>query len=740
MSKRKSGKVSFDGLWTPVAVDEQFILENGTSIRLSELVDFEEMTDYHIEGKPTKTSAKKKDTKDTKKNEKRKREKSKESARKKIKALDGAEEKTDDQNLQSEVKEITNEALTDSISPVKTGVEKKAKISSNPEGVKSKEKLSRKKIKTSQKQSVSIEEVEVKTTGKNKKKKKAKKVSESVQQATDDEIAVPIDSAMSMSEWEQLHVQSNILKALSELNFTSPTPIQKQCLPPAIVSRKDVVGAAETGSGKTLAFGIPLVQNILEDKNNEEQKTGIKKILRGIVITPTRELAVQIRKHLQSITKYANVSICLVVGGMFKEKQERLLNRQPDILIATPGRLHDLIKSGTPYLQNLATVRYLVIDEADRMVEQGHFHELTSIMERLNEDARLASKRQNFVFSATLCLNAAAVVERHRKVREGKDEEINKLTHLTKFIGLKSNAAVVNLSRPKGIADSLVEKRLPCPSDKEKDYYFYYLLMTEAMGRTLVFCNSLDCVRRLYGVFSYLLSETNRSPLVLHAGMHQKQRLKNLERFHANPRGVLLASDVASRGLDIPDVQYVIHYQVPQNPDLYVHRSGRTARSFKVGNSVLLLDPSDVKSYNDILRNLKREEDFSRIDVDMKILHFAKQRVDLARKIDAVEHGLRKHSSKDEWFIKAAEDAGLELDDSDVRKLDIQTHSSRKGQSREAKSLKDQLKRMLAQPIKINMPGFSLKYPTVNFAYKQLGLDNSPSVQTKGKPVADQRV
>lgn len=126
--------------------------------------------------------------------------------------------------------------------------------------------------------------------------------------------------------------------------------------------------------------------------------------------------------------------------------------------------------------------------------------------------------------------------------------------------------------------------------------------------------------------------------------MHQKQRLKNFEKFHASAKGVLLASDVASRGLDIPDVQFVIHYQVPRNPDLYVHRSGRTARAFKVGSSVLVIDPSDAAAYNKILRSLHREKDFPLVNVETKFMRFAKERVDLARRIDAGEQREKCHS------------------------------------------------------------------------------------------------
>ena len=202
--------------------------------------------------------------------------------------------------------------------------------------------------------------------------------------------------------------------------------------------------------------------------------------------------------------------------------------------------------------------------------------------------------------------------------------------------------------------------------------------------------------------------------------MHQKQRLRNLERFHADNKAILLASDVASRGLDIPDVQFVIHYQVPRQPDLYVHRSGRTARAFKVGSSVLLVDPSDAPAAQKILQCLHRDRDFPMVEVDSKMLRFAKERVDLARQIDSVEHALRKESSQDEWYLKAAEESDLVMDKEERKKLDIQKDGGRSRQSKQLKSLKGMMKNLLQQPIKTRMPGFSNQYPTLNFAQRKL--------------------
>lgn len=190
------------------------------------------------------------------------------------------------------------------------------------------------------------------------------------------------------------------------------------------------------------------------------------------------------------------------------------MRKQPDIVIATPGRLFEHIQHQTPYLASLSSIRYLVIDEADRMVEAGHFKELTDIMALFSADVRTAAKRQTFVFSATLGMDAGTTAsvggrkswkKPKTTTKEEESGETSRISGLFSVLGLKANAKLVDLSKPEGTAGTLVERRLPCTL-KDKDYLFYYLLMTEATGRVIVFCNSLDCVRRLHGVFSCLLT------------------------------------------------------------------------------------------------------------------------------------------------------------------------------------------------------------------------------------------
>ncbi|KAJ8306548.1 hypothetical protein KUTeg_017093 [Tegillarca granosa] len=494
-----------------------------------------------------------------------------------------------------------------------------------------------------------------------------------------------------MAGWRNLFVPDEVLKALKDDGFMTPTPIQAIVLPHAIRDKLDIIGAAETGSGKTLAFGIPLIDKILkerkleikhdtqmyinddddeespddddddddddednvnvddgaseesdngeeedddddDDDDDDESEEGIEyqeeteelqsdgigcvrvvkdadfsdlnlvyplmntidKSPLALILEPTRELAVQVKNHLQAISKYSNIKIAIIVGGMSIQKQRRVLKKCPDIIIATPGRLWELMQQGESYLSRLEDIKGLVIDEADRMIEKGHFEELTKILDHLNANAEKKKRRQTLVFSATLTVIHSGP---HRPMaKKVKLTEKAKLEMLMKKIGLKDKPKVIDLTKKTGTVETLTEARINCTKE-EKDLYLYYF-MQQHPGRTLVFANSKDCIRRLVSIFTLLQS----NPLPLHADMHQKQRLKNLERFTANERGFLLASDVAARGLDIPNVQHVIHYQVPLTVEI--------------------------------------DEDLPLFPIDQQYLPGLKQRISLAQQIDKIEHRL----------------------------------------------------------------------------------------------------
>ncbi|XP_048803624.1 ATP-dependent RNA helicase DDX24 [Lagopus muta] len=547
--------------------------------------------------------------------------------------------------------------------------------------------------------------------------------SKKVKNWTTEVLSTSTDHKADVSAWKDLFVPQPVLKALSSLGFSAPTPIQALTLPSAIRDNMDVLGAAETGSGKTLAFAIPMIHSVLEwqksnssvsinysvskkpsqhhdemrwendgeaeepnhqevedsgdedvasfatgcmkvqentefDSSDKEHTVGLhkKRPLLGLVLTPTRELAVQVKHHIDAIAKFTGIKTAILVGGMAAQKQERVLNRKPEIVIATPGRLWELIKERHPHLSNLRQLRCLVIDEADRMVERGHFLELSQLLEVLN-DSQYNPKRQTFVFSATLTLVHQTPTRILQKKNAKKIDKKTKLEMLMEKVGIKGKPKVIDLTRKEATVETLMETRIHCDTN-EKDYYLYYFLL-QYPGRTMVFANSIDCIKRL----SSLLTILNCDPLPLHANMHQKQRLKNLERFAERESCVLLTTDVAARGLDIPNVQHVIHYQVPRTSELYVHRSGRTARAANEGLSLLLIGPDDLINFKKIYKTLEKSEELPLFPVETKYMIAIKERVNLARQIEKAEFFNGRAKQHDSWLQQAAEALEVDLDD-----------------------------------------------------------------------------
>lgn len=325
--------------------------------------------------------------------------------------------------------------------------------------------------------------------------------------------------------WSSLGVPGDILKALEEQNFSVPTAIQSLTLAPAIMGRRDILGAAETGSGKTLAFGIPILAGILEhkqrqeaevvsnlkkskktdkiksingdwsvsneneenvssDSENEDElldddcsteegigcvkvidniefdelkpvKSTCRKPLYALILTPTRELAIQIKNHLCKAAKYTDIRIAVIVGGMAAVKQERVLSKGPEIVIATPGRLWELIDQGNEHLSQLDTIKYLAIDETDRMLEKGHFKELHQVLEKMNDHEEASKDRQTFVFSATLTMVHEIPDYLQRKKQKNSKSKIFKLTpgqKLQKVIHMLKikNPKVVDVTKERG--------------------------------------------------------------------------------------------------------------------------------------------------------------------------------------------------------------------------------------------------------------------------------------------------
>lgn len=302
------------------------------------------------------------------------------------------------------------------------------------------------------------------------------------------------------------------------------------------------------------------------------------------------------------------------------------------------------------------------------------------------------------MFSATLITKFSGdydeldPAKKEKTEKQQKKEEKALLRELVEKIQMAKEPKMFDLTTKAVTAENLYESKIFCPK-QEKDIYLYYFLC-KYKGRTLVFSNSIDCVRRLTNLFRLL----RRTPLHLHANMNQKQRLKNLERFNADENSVLIASDVASRGLDIPNVQHVIHYQVPRSAEIYVHRSGRTARSTNEGLSVMLVSPDELQLYRKILKTFNRESDIKDYPIDNDYFDECKSRVNLAIKIDKLEHQMGKEKSNANWYEKHAKLLDIELDD-EIMKETHQDNDQLQKNKQKLYSWKQELKQALDRTI-----------------------------------------
>ena len=504
-----------------------------------------------------------------------------------------------------------------------------------------------------------------------------------------------------MSDWKGLGVPLEILAAISEHGFSRPTPIQIATLPLAIFQHQDIIGAAETGSGKTMAFALPVLTHIMDYKRKRADKISkdvqttntSEKPLYALILTPTRELAIQIHRTMKNLTKYVSINCAAIIGGLSVQKQERTLRKCPEIIIGTPGRLLSIIKDGDPHLQKVNQIKFLVIDEVDRMLEFGHFKEATEILRQLSHGK---SKWQTFLFSATL-----TVPQYHKKwsaklKSESDEESVQKLVDKAQ---VSPKAQIIDLTKKHITAEKIEQHRVIC-TEEEKDLYLFYILLNFT-GRILIFVNSINTTRKIANTLTILGKEA----LQLHAGKQQRQRLKALDRFSANRDSVMVATDVAARGLDIPNVDTIVHYHLPKDPKIYIHRSGRTARAMNVGQSIVLEGPGDLKEYRKIFEIMKLTEDIPYLEIDTRLLPDIKKRVSVAKKIDKEEHKMKKLSTEKKWFQKASKSLDLEID------VDQNpTEKVGKKDNKVLQSLKRELDYLLKQPI---VPaGFSGSYIT----------------------------
>ncbi|KAL7805302.1 P-loop containing nucleoside triphosphate hydrolase protein [Trichoderma aethiopicum] len=478
-----------------------------------------------------------------------------------------------------------------------------------------------------------------------------------------------------MAAWVELNLSPRVVSAIAKLGFSKPTVIQQKTIP-EILAGEDVIGKAQTGSGKTLAFGIPIVEKWLElyvDKANAKREGPT-----AVVLSPTRELAKQLSDHIKALCDGLPTApyVCTVTGGLSIQKQQRQLEKA-DIVIATPGRLWEVLDGDMSLQDSFTKIKFLVVDEADRLFKAGQFKEAEDIIGALDrrdpeadeddEDDDLPP-RQTLVFSATFDKNLQAkLVGRGKgsKAAAGSDEE--KMEYLMKCLKFRGEPKYIDVNPVSQMAEGLKEGLIECGA-MEKDLYLYTVLVLNPGRRTLVFTNSISAVRRL----TPLLQNLGLSALPLHSQMIQKARLRSIERFAAAKSSILVATDVAARGLDIKEVDQVLHYHVPRSADTYIHRSGRTARGDRSGVSVILCSPdevlptrrlaSKVHSEREGGGGVKREHFIETLSIDRKIASRLKTRVDLAKRIADAVLAKEKGHSEDTWLRNAAEELGVEYD------------------------------------------------------------------------------
>ncbi|KAI8965132.1 ATP-dependent RNA helicase MAK5 [Daldinia sp. FL1419] len=486
-----------------------------------------------------------------------------------------------------------------------------------------------------------------------------------------------------LSAWVKLGLSPRILESLAKLKFLKPTRIQEAAIP-QILAGHDVIGKASTGSGKTLAFGIPIVEKWLElsESNSNDTSEDASKIPLALVLSPTRELAHQLTEHIKNLCAGLPNSpyVCSVTGGLSVYKQQRQLAKA-DIVVGTPGRLWEVLSSSSELTSNFRKIQYLVVDEADRLLTEGHFQEAAEIfnaLDRVEEDEDeeqevSSSPRQTLVFSATF--HKGLQQKLAGKGRYDLMSEKDSMEYLLKKLNFREEKPkFIDVNPVSQMAEGLKEGLVECGA-MEKDLYLYALLLLYPNVRTLVFTNSISSVRRLAPMLQNLNLQTNP----LHSQMPQKARLRSVERFTGTKQGqssILVATDVAARGLDIPNVDLVVHYHVPRAADVYVHRSGRTARAEKTGLSILLCAPEEVVPTRRLIAKVHSSTDkgsknffVQTLDMDRKLVNRLKPRVTLAKKIADAGLAKEKGSKEDDWMRNAAEELGVEYDSDEIQQV-----------------------------------------------------------------------
>lgn len=375
-------------------------------------------------------------------------------------------------------------------------------------------------------------------------------------------MAEEIRNKMQIQSFKDLPLAPEVLRSINELGFDTLFPIQAQAITP-LLEGKDVIGQAQTGTGKTAAFGVPMVQNL-----NREVR-GVQ----GLVLVPTRELANQDADNIAKFGKFAKTKVLAVYGGESINKQIHSLSNGVQIVVGTPGRLIDLMERR---VLNLASVRFVVLDEADRMLDMGFIEDIEFILSKTPRD------RQTALFSATMDESVMRLSNKYmknpQKILVSKDEIA--LTQMKQFYAVMNQGGKLN-----ALCDILQDDRVE---------------------KAIIFCRTRHETSRL----ADQLYKRGFRTQVLHAGFTQAQRDRSINEFRHGRRNLLVATDVAARGLDIPDITHIINYDVPADPPVYFHRIGRTARKGEDGTAITLVSYGEMSNFHNIkaLTKTKIEE------------------------------------------------------------------------------------------------------------------------------------
>jgi len=354
--------------------------------------------------------------------------------------------------------------------------------------------------------------------------------------------------------FSQLGLSDKVLAAVQAAGYTTPTPIQEQAIP-HVLARRDVLGIAQTGTGKTAAFTLPMITRL-------ENGRARARMPRTLILEPTRELAAQVQESFEKYGAGQKLNVALVIGGVSFDEQDAKLTRGVDVLIATPGRLLDHFERGRLLLTG---VELLVIDEADRMLDMGFIPDIERICKLV------PFTRQTLFFTATM------------------PPEIRRITE--QFL---HNPVKVEVSRPATTVATTTQMLVKTgrePHDK-RDTLRRLIRGSEGLTNAIIFCNR----KREVAALHRSLVRHGFSAIALHGDMDQSARTAALDQFRKNEVTLLVASDVAARGLDIPAVSHIFNFDVPHHPDDYVHRIGRTGRAGRTGTAITVVSPSDTKS------------------------------------------------------------------------------------------------------------------------------------------------